>query len=1146
MNTPTHGLTVVVSGNLNACAAALTADLFGARGAPTWASSLTDPLAPFPIVLGHARMEAWARRRLAHETGVAAGFTFSTLDAALDAAVGLPEAASDDAFTVAALAGRIADVWSEQFDESSLAPVRAYLAPVGPGPAALGTWRGIGLVQLVAERVLEACRERPERVVAWANDPKAGPVPDEHVEPWLAWTMAELELHAAGPAFARTRVLMNGAAPVGAAPIVLLGVDSMRSADRRLLLALAQHVSVRWYRPAALPERWGEASPGPLPSQIAAYHELEENDRAALSGAAAVEVRASSAAAPAPSGPLGVWQATLRGLPTPTLAPATAAQVQGHWTPSREVEALRDELLSRFDAGTLEPRDVVVMTPDLATYGPLIQAIFARRGSVAAAPPAESADEKKPDEKKPEEAAALTAPAIPVSMTQLGLRSTNPLADAVLRLVDLCTDRLTAPALLDVLTIAPVQRALGLAPEDIADVSELLATSGARWGVDAADRLAVYGVAVAQNTVTFGLQRMALGVVMPDEAPEAEFGYGDDDAGREPLAPMATGDRERLRRTARLAATLQRIVSLREDLRRGSRTASEWRDTIKGMVETFTHTGDATRWLVSSLVETLEEVLSASSTPLTLDALRRLLRARFDLPVTSRGNNNSAVLVVPFTPGAIPPCGFLALLGMNTGVFPRATRPLSWEPSPTDAAGQPLAPSATARDRQAFAQAILGTTDDIFISFVAREPRRGEKQPPCVPVDELVEFADRAGARAETFVTQGTRHPWSRARVGPWYDAPILAAANVKPNTGAAAPTVLGPETNRPIEIDADKLATDLLNGPKLMLYGRLGVYLAEESPPAPDREPLDLGVLDDRAISNALLAKLIENGALNGVELDEVEVQAWVAAQIRKFAANGTLPLRAGGARLVAELLEKANEAVKTAREKALPGSSVLAEVPAFTVDLPVGLRVFGRPEVVMQVDGKERLGHLSVSTSSISTRRVLRAWTRLLAAGAMPGGANVAATALVKPGKVEWHLRPTDPAGELNTLAQVWALGRQRLLPLFPECSLAMAKAVAIAQPGEDSPKLRKEALEAVRGAWVTDNFRRGDDQDPYIQRVFPGWQPEDALEGFDQVVTGPLDQAGPLSFRTVAVAVWGPAWSRRKPMAGGRESFTKDEAQ
>ena len=1142
-------LTLVISPNLGASATALAADLFAAAAPPVWASSLANPLAPFPIVLSHARMEAWARRRMAHETGVAAGFTFVTLDAALDAAVAAalggdepPRAwwiaPTEDRFTPAMLAGRISDIWAAAWDAPWLEKVRTYLAPEGQGAARLGTWRGVALAQQVAECLAKACRERPERLVAWAADPVAAPLPDEKVEAWVGQTAAGLNLHREGPAAGRVRMLASDGPALGGPPVVLLGVDSMRAADRRLLQAIARHSVVRWYRPAALPERWRSAPGGPLPSQIAAYHEAEESDRAALSGSAIIEVRAA-AGAHAPAGVLGVWQAALRGeASTLKLNAGAAPQLQGHWTPSREVEALRDVLLSHFNDRSLEPRDVVVMTPDLETYGPLIQAIFARRGSVA------ETKVTDPKTKKPD-TETLAAPAIPVSMTQLGLSSANPLADAVLRLVDLCTDRLTVPALLDVLTIAPVQRALGLAAEDIADVSGLLIESGARWGVDADDRLAVYGVPVAQNTMTFGLQRMALGVVMPDEAPEAESGYGDEAGAREPLVPMATGDRERLRRIARLAAIVERIVKLRSDLRRGERSAHEWKGAIRGMIETFTHTGDTTRWLVSSLLETLDEALPAATTPLSLDAVRRLLRARFDLPVTSRGNNNSAVTVVPFTPGAIPPCGFLALLGMNTGAFPRAARPVSWEPTPKDAAGQPLTPSAEALDRQAFAQALLGATEDVFISFVAREPRRGEKQPPCVPVDELVEFAERAGANAKDLVTQGTRHPWSRARVGPWFDAAVVDAANVKPSVVPPAPTLLPEETNRPAEIDVDKLAADLLNGAKLMLHGRLGIYLAEDPPPAPDREPLDLAMLDSRAISNALLAKLIENGALKGTVLGEADVQAWVQGQIRKFAANGTLPLRAGGASLVGKLLEQANDAIQTARAKALPGSSVLSEAPSFTLDLPVGLRVFGRPEAVMQVDGSDRQGHLSVSTSSISTRRVLRAWTRMLAAAATPSGANVAATALVKPGELEWHMRPTDPAGHLNTLAQVWALGRRQLLPLFPRCSLAMAKATAKAAPGDDSATLRAKALAAVRGAWETTKFTVGDDQDSYIQRVFPGWQPEDALQGFDKVVTGPIDKAGTLSFRALAEAVWGPVWAQRRSADPGLKAFTKGDA-
>ena len=1101
-------------------------------------------------------METWARRRLAHEAGVAAGFTFLTLDAALDAAVAavapaLPGdkpprpwwiAATEDIFTPAVLAGRISEFWAAAWGEPWLEKVRTYLAPEGQGAAQLGTWRGVALAQQVAERLVTACRERPERIVAWATDPVDAPLPDEKVEPWFAHTAAGLELHAGGPAAGRVRMLAsNGPALVGP-PMVLLGVDGTRDADRRLLQAIARHTTVRWYRPAALPARWKGTPQSPLPSHLAAHHAVEETEREALSGMAKIEVRGSTP--PRAKGELlAVWQAALRGETSPVkLEAGPALQLQGHWTPSREVEALRDVLLSRFNDRSLEPRDVVVMTPDLATYAPLIQAIFARRGSEArvATDKTDKTDRTARTARTPK---APTAPAIPVSITQLGLSSINPLADAVLRLVDLCTDRLTVPALLDVLTIAPVQRAMGLAPEDIADVTEQLIESGARWGVDGKDRLAVYGVEVAQNTVTFGLQRMALGVVMPDEAPEAELGYGDEEGAREPLAPMATGDRERLRRTARLSAIVQRIVKLRDDLQRVDRTATEWKDAIQGMVAAFTHTGDTTRWLVSSLSETLDEALPAATTPLSLDAVRRLLRARFDLPVTSRGNNNSAVTVVPFTPGAILPCGFLALLGMNTGEFPRVARPLSWEPSSLKDAGRRLAPSAEALDRQAFAQAILGTTDDVFISFVAREPRRGESQSPCVPVDELVEFAERAGADAKTLATQGTRHPWSTSRPGPWFDAGILAAANVTPSIEASRSDTLPAEANRPIELEVDKLAADLTNGAKLLLYGRLGIYLAEDPPPATDREPLGLSHLDSRAISNALLATLIERGALGGAELDDDEKKALVQAQICKFAATGTLPLRAGGASLVAKLLEEANDAIQTARDKALKGSSVLAERPAFTLDLPVGLRVFGRPEAVMQVEGSERHGHLSVSTSRINSRRILRAWTRLLAAAAMPNGANVSATALLGGGELEWHMRPPEPAVELNRLAELWFLGRRRALPLFPKCSLALAKVTFKHAGGDNSMPLRAKALAAVRGAWETKPWVVGDDQDPYIQRVFPGWQPEDALEGFDQVLSGALPESGPLSFRAVAEAAWRPVWMQRRSAVQGQKEFTQE---
>ena len=52
-------------------------------------------------------------------------------------------------------------------------------------------------------------------------------------------------------------------------------------------------------------------------------------------------------------------------------------QVHSCHSPMREVEVLQDRLLSLFEAdATLLPKDILIMTPDIATYSPFIQAVF--------------------------------------------------------------------------------------------------------------------------------------------------------------------------------------------------------------------------------------------------------------------------------------------------------------------------------------------------------------------------------------------------------------------------------------------------------------------------------------------------------------------------------------------------------------------------------------------------------------------------------------------------------------------------------------------------------------------------------------------------------------------------------------------------
>ena len=107
-------------------------------------------------------------------------------------------------------------------------------------------------------------------------------------------------------------------------------------------------------------------------------------------------------------------------------------------------------------------------------------------------------------------------PEIPVAVADLGLRQTNPIAAALLDMVALSGERLKASWLVDFMSLEPVRRRFRLG-DDLSALQSLLQESGFRWGADATDREQVGQPSLDQNTARFAMERLALGVLMPDE-----------------------------------------------------------------------------------------------------------------------------------------------------------------------------------------------------------------------------------------------------------------------------------------------------------------------------------------------------------------------------------------------------------------------------------------------------------------------------------------------------------------------------------------------------------------------------------------------------------------------------------------------------
>ena len=114
---------------------------------------------------------------------------------------------------------------------------------------------------------------------------------------------------------------------------------------------------------------------------------------------------------------------------------------------ARQVEVVRDVVLHLLATKPdLEPRDVILLCPDVEAFAPLVDAAFASAGDTG-----ESADRRR-----------VSLPTLAVRVADRSMRQSNPLLELATRLLELAAARMTASDVLDLAGSAPVRRRFGL------------------------------------------------------------------------------------------------------------------------------------------------------------------------------------------------------------------------------------------------------------------------------------------------------------------------------------------------------------------------------------------------------------------------------------------------------------------------------------------------------------------------------------------------------------------------------------------------------------------------------------------------------------------------------------------------------------
>ncbi len=1088
----------------------------------TWPA---DPFAPVRIMVQSAGMSRWLSHQLAQHLAPAGGGITANLRLAFPqkvvaelAAACLPDHPADDPWEPDRLVWSVLAVLTEHRGDPHLARLERYLAPTDTAgePAAVDrrTWR---FARRIADVLQTYSIARPRMVAAWSDGRGLGPDlgPLDARESWQPWLWRRLIDHThVDPAARAERLvttLRDGGGNVPFDRLWTFGISVLPPAQLELLSALAQRVPVELFVPTASVQRWetvGAAVRDGYPRPLAGHPLLAScgrvvDDAAHLFATAAEPfgsdgMTAVEAAAPDPPDPLsgtllGHLQAGIRrdALPATDARPPVepedrSVRIHRCYGPSRQAEVLRDALLRLLaEDPTLQPRDVLVMTPDIATFAPLVQAAFVGSDGVLQ---------------------------LPVRVADRRLGATNPVADIVTGVLDLAAGRATSAQVLDLLGRAPVARRFGVSADAREQVAQWVVDTGVRWGIDDHHRAEHGQPPDRAHTWRFGLDRLLLGVAMADE----------DHRVLDDVTPYDHIEGDDVVAVGRVTEACTALFAAAAELR-APRAVGAWVDALLAVLERCVDTAPDDRWQVDQVRERLGDLRDVTpdvGPAIDLAAIRVAVDSRLDDRAGTAGYETGAVTLCELVPMRSIPHRVVALLGIDDGSFPRSDRRAGFDLLDRhDDVGDR---DRRREDRALFLEAVLAARQHLLVTTTGWDVQTGQERPPAVPLAELLETIDATahatGGAAAAVTIEHPLQAFSPAafdparRDGPHAFDPVLqaAAALTGRDDRLTAPLLdvlpeIQPDSVT-IEVPLRELIAAVTHPTRYLLRDRLRVDLREEVVEVDELEPVRLDPLRQARLGDQVLV----DGASDG----------WVAAQL----ASGVVPAGTPGRVTLRELGTEV-DAVRTrltdtARALGLPADrDPLRDAERHHLEVVVGGRV-----LVGDIDGLHHLGPDAGRTLRLTARyarrnptHLLEAWITHVALTAA-GFADLVTVVVTRGGSGSarphrWHLGPlTQDAVAATELALRYLTG---LLDLRDEAHRRRVPLFARAAERFLTPGRGKSPMASARDAFAPD-FGRGD-VDEYVQEVYG---PDVTL---DDVLADPADRD---RFQTLARTIWGPA--------------------
>jgi len=712
-------------------------------------------------------------------------------------------------------------------------------------------------------------------------------------------------------------------------------------------------------------------------------------------------------------------------------------QIHACHSPMREVEILHDQLLALFETNpTLLPKDVVVMMPDIETYAPFIEAVFATTPS--------------------------RAQKIPFSIADRNLRGESALVNTFFAILELSQHRFSVSQVLGVLETEAVQKRFAFNEQDLDLIRHWINKTGIRWGMDKADRERMNLPAYEENTWWAGLKRILLGYALP----------GDGELMFNEVLPYDEIEGSDTIILGKLITFVEKLFDCVQALEQ-PRTLPAWRDFLIKILADFleedeNNKAQEIRAVLNKLVENSQQ--AGFNAPISLQVMLEYLRYPLALKEQPSHFMTGNVSFCAMLPMRSIPFKVVCLLGMNDQDYPRPNKPLGFDlitrkPKRGDR-------SRRQNDRYLFLESLLSARAYFYISYVGQSIHDNTIIPPSVLISELLDYVSKAFTSSQQNILDYviTRHPLQA--FSPRYfnnteplfsfSSEYCTASAVLLNKRQAAKNFFEVPLPTPQPewktIEINSLTRFFKNPTEFLLRERLGIELKAGESLVNESEPFEVQGLERYNLNQTLVEK-----ALDGVDLRAYQAIA---------KAGGQLPHGQIGDYAYSSLTTQIQPFVERVKKQILPQH----QIESVPVNLMVGdMRITGRLGKLW----RDSLVHYRCA--KLKAKDHVQLWVHHLILNSLPQE-NLPCHSVLIGEDGGWEFQPVEHSLDiLHTLLNdyYWE-GLVQALSFFPEASLAFAENL-------NKGKTEDEAFYRAKNTWQGNDFARGEAEDDYYKLCF-----------------------------------------------------------